>query len=60
MNKTLVIDSLKQFNQFKNDKEIIEIVVRGQKNRIKAFQKVALSDIVQKGSKEISEKAIGA
>lgn len=59
MNKTLVIDSLKQFNQFKNDKGIIEIVVRGQKNRIKAFQKVALIDIVQKGSKEISEKAIG-
>lgn len=59
MNKTLVIDYLKQFNQFKNDKGIIEIVVRGQKNRIKAFQKVALSDIVQKGNKEISEKAIG-
>ena len=59
MNKTLVIDSLKQIKQFKNDKGIIEIVVRGQKNRIKAFQKVALSDIVQKGNKEISEKAIG-
>ena len=59
MNKTLVIDSLKQFDQFKNNKGIIEIVVRGQKNRIKAFQKVALSDSVQKGNKEISEKAIG-
>lgn len=31
MNKTLVIDSLKQIKQFKNDKGIIEIVVRGQK-----------------------------
>lgn len=58
MSKTLVIDYLKQFNQFKNDKGIIEIVIRGQKNKIKAFQKVALSDILQKGNKEISEKAI--
>lgn len=40
MNKTLVIDSLKQFNQFKNDKGIIEIVVRGQKIESKHFKRL--------------------
>ena len=60
MSDTLVFDSLEQFNQFLNDKGVLEIVVRGSKQKIKDFQKIAINNLQQSESKEIVEKAIGA
>lgn len=60
MDNTLVFDSLEQFNQFLNDKGVLEIVVRGNKQRIKDFQKVAINNLQQSESKEVVEKAINA
>ena len=58
MNDVIVAETLEQLKPFLNDKNVMEIVVRGTKKRIKAFQKVALNDLPQSKASELMEKAV--
>lgn len=55
MSGVINVERLEQLRQFLNEKGVMEIVVRGDKKRIKAFQKVAIADLPN--SEEV-EKAI--
>lgn len=58
MSDTLVVDAIDQLKPLLNDKNVLEIVVRGQKRRIKAFQKVALATLPKSEEKEAIEKVV--
>lgn len=49
---------IKDFHQFVNDKGVIEIVIRQRNKRIKAFQKVMLSNTTQGQEQGLAEKVI--
>lgn len=61
MAKTVeVIKELAEMKKFVNEKGIIEIVVRGRNNRIKAFQKAQLADMPEQAVKEMADKMLQA
>lgn len=60
MGDIIFAETLKQLGMFANDKNIIEIVVRDSKKRIKAFQKVVLNDLPETQQKEAVNKVIGS
>lgn len=60
MSAELVIRTLEELKAFLNENGMLEIVIRGQKKKIKDFQKVII-DIAQKGQeKEVADKVIQA
>lgn len=58
MSNTIVVDALAQLAPYLNDKNVLELVVRGKNQRISAFQKVALNDLQQGEGKVLMEKVI--
>lgn len=58
MNEALVVESLGQLKQFLNDKNVLEIVVRGEHKKIAAFQKVMLNDIPQLKEQAMMENVV--
>ncbi|HFI0345436.1 TPA: hypothetical protein ACGOWL_000843 [Streptococcus suis] len=54
----LSISNLEQLQQFANKDQIIEIVIRGRKNKFRAFQKVAFNDLRQNEAKKLAQRAI--
>lgn len=58
MSKIIEVSILDQLKPFLNDKNVIEILIRGKNRRIKAFQKVALNDFSQSETKELLEKVL--
>lgn len=60
MSETVIINTLEQLKPFLNDQKVLEIVARGEKKRIKTFQKVMLSELPQNQGEEMMRKAIYA
>lgn len=61
MTDILKIDALEQLKPFLNDKNVIEIVIRGKNKKFKAFQKIALENLGQnQEQKEIVQKMMNA
>ncbi|HFU4087206.1 TPA: hypothetical protein ACGO7S_002208 [Streptococcus suis] len=58
MTDILSISNLEQLKQFANKDQIIEIVIRGRKNKFRAFQKVAFNDLRQNEAKKLAQRAI--
>lgn len=58
MSNTIIVDALAQLAPYLNDKNVLELVVRGKNQRISAFQKVALNDLQQGEGKALMEKVI--
>lgn len=58
MSNTIMVDALAQLAPYLNDKNVLELVVRGKNQRISAFQKVALNDLQQGEGKALMEKVI--
>lgn len=56
MSDIMTVHELEEFRSLLNEKDVLEIVVRGAKKRIKAFQKVAINDLSQKEEKEATQK----
>lgn len=54
------IDTLEQLKPFVNKDNFMEIVIRGQNNKFKAFQKVAFNDLPQNEAKQLAQQAINA
>ena len=60
MSDAVVIETLEQLKAFLNEKGVMEIVVRNQKKRFKAFQKVMISNLPETQEKELTQKVIHA
>lgn len=60
MSDTAVVSAIEQLKPFLNDRNVLEIVIRGKNERIKAFQKVILSDLQKQEEKALAEKVIHA
>ena len=45
MSEAILVNALEQLVPFLNEKNVLELVVRGNNKRIKAFQKVALDGL---------------
>ena len=60
MNDVLIVKAIEELKPFLNDKGVVEIVVRGAKKRIKAFQKVALNNLGQAKEAEAMGKIANA
>lgn len=58
MSNTIMVDALAQLAPYLNDKNVLELVIRGKNQRISAFQKVALNDLQQGEGKALMEKVI--
>ena len=58
MSNTIIVDALAQLAPYLNDRNVLELVVRGKNQRISAFQKVALSDLQQGEGKALMEKVV--
>ena len=56
MSNIMTVHELEELKSLLNENDVLEIVVRGAKKRIKAFQKVAISDLAQKEEKEAAQK----
>lgn len=56
MSDIMTVHELEELKSLLNEKDVLEIVVRGAKKRIKTFQKVAISDLSQKEEKEAAQK----
>lgn len=51
MSEAILVNALEQLVPFLNEKNVLELVVRGNNKRIKAFQKVALDGLPMAKSK---------
>ena len=60
MSNAIVINTLEELEAFLNEKGVMEIAVRNQNKRIKAFQKVMISNPPETQEKELTEKVINA
>ena len=60
MNNTVVIETLEQLKAFLNEKGVMEIAVRNQDKRFKAFQKVMINNLPETQEKELAQKVIHA
>lgn len=58
MSNPIVINSLEQLAQFRNDKDIVEIAIRGANKRFKNFQKVLINNFPEAQEKEMAQKVI--
>ena len=58
MAETLIFDRIEQFKPFLNDKGFFEIVVRNKKKRYKAFQRITLSTVSEKGQNQLLNNAL--
>ena len=60
MSNAIVINTLEELEAFLNEKGVMEIAVRNQNKRFKAFQKVMISNPPETQEKELTEKVIHA
>ena len=60
MSNAIVINTLEELKAFLNEKGVMEIAVRNQNKRFKAFQKVMISNPPETQEKELTEKVIHA
>ena len=60
MSNTVVIETLEQLKAFLNEKGVMEIAVRNQNKRFKAFQKVMINNLPETQEKELAQKVIHA
>ena len=60
MNEAILVNALEQLVPFLNEKNVLEIVVRGSNKRIKALQKVALDGLAHGEEQALVNKAIHA
>ncbi len=60
MSNAIVINTLEELKAFLNEKGVMEIAVRNQNKRFKAFQKVMISNPPETQEKELAEKVIHA
>lgn len=58
MSKTIPVKTLAELRRFADQNQIVEIVMRSENKRYKAFQKVALADLQQDEVKELMGKTI--
>lgn len=58
MSEAILVNALEQLKPFLNDKNVLEIVVRGKHKRIAAFQKVMLNNLPQTQEKEALEQVV--
>lgn len=58
MSDAIIVDALAQLAPYLNDKNVVELVVRGKNQRIRAFQKVVLNDLQQGEGKALIEKVV--
>lgn len=60
MSEAILVNALEQLVPFLNEKNVLELVVRGNNKRIKAFQKVALDGLAHGEEQALVNKAIHA
>ena len=60
MSEAILVNALEQLVPFLNEKNVLELVVRGSNKRIKAFQKVALDGLAHGEEQALVNKAIHA
>lgn len=60
MSNTVVIETLEQMKAFLNEKGVMEIAVRNQNKRFRAFQKVMINNLPGTQEKELAQKVIHA
>lgn len=53
-----IIENIEQLRQFLNDKNVLEIAMRGKNQKFNAFQKIALNDLPNNEVKEQIQKAV--
>ena len=58
MSNPIVITSVEQLAQFRDERGIVEIAVRSAKKRFKAFQKVMIERLPEAQEKEITQRVI--
>ncbi len=60
MSNTVVIETLEQLKAFLNEKGVMEIAIRNQNKRFKAFQKAMINNLPDTQEKELAQKVIHA
>ena len=60
MSNAIAINTLEELKKFLDKNGVLEIVIRGQKKRFKAFQKVLICDTPEKQEQGLAEKVIKA
>ena len=60
MSNPVVINTLEELNSFLNEKGVLEIALRSQKKRFKAFQKVLIDTLPDTQQKELTSRVIQA
>lgn len=58
MSDVVVIKTLEQLNAFLNENGVLEIAIRNQNKRFKAFQKVMINHLPETQEKELTQKVI--